>query len=104
MKWGLSMIELTDTRPTTTTFAFAIGAAMLTGNLQYPLQDMPYEVQQVRGTYSTFLEGLAVNSMDEEHFAQQVAAIYNSLAQRQERLGEEFEAAIFSDLESLYEA
>lgn len=39
-----------------------------------------------------------------EQFAQQVAAIYNGFAERQERLGAEFEAAIFSDLESLYEA
>lgn len=36
--------------------------------------------------------------------AQQIAAIYNGFAERQGRLGAEFEAAIFSDIESLYEA
>ena len=36
-------------------------------------------------------------------FAQQIAAIYNSFAKSQKRLEVEFEAAIFSDLESLYE-
>jgi hypothetical protein len=33
----------------------------------------------------------------------EMVAVYNSFAQRQKRLGAEFEAAIFSDLESLYE-
>jgi len=42
--------------------------------------------------------------VDAEFFAQQIAAIYSSFAQRQERLDPEFEAAIFRDLESLYEA
>jgi hypothetical protein len=32
-----------------------------------------------------------------------MAAIYASLSERQERLGDEFEAAIFGDLDSLYE-
>lgn len=36
-------------------------------------------------------------------FAQQIATIYNSFAESQKRLGVEFEAAIFNDLESLYE-
>lgn len=33
-----------------------------------------------------------------------IAAIYNSFADGQERLGAEFETAIFSDLEDLYES
>lgn len=103
MKWGPNMIELMPGRPTPTTLAVAMGAAMLTGQFQYPARVEPYEVQQVRGTHSDFMENL-VRPAGADQFMQQVAAIYNAFAQRQERLGAEFEAAIFSDLESLYEA
>ena len=103
MRWGLSMIELAATRPTSTTFAVAVGAAMLAGQFHYPPRVEAYEVQQVRGTYSGFMESLA-KPAGVDHFAEQIAAIYNGFAERQERLGAEFEAAIFSDLESLYEA
>ena len=96
------MNKIVSTRPTSTTFAVAMGAAMLTGQLQYPLRIEPYQVRQVRGTYSDFMESLA-RPVVVENFSQQMAAIYSSFAQRQERLGTEFEAAIFSDLESLYE-
>ena len=37
-------------------------------------------------------------------FARDMAAIYASLSKRQQRLGDEFEAAIFDDLVSLYES
>ena len=37
-------------------------------------------------------------------FAHDMAAIYVSLSERQERLGDEFEAAIFDALDSLYES
>jgi hypothetical protein len=103
MRWAPSMIELAATRPTSTTFAFAVGAAMLAGQPQYPSRVETYQVQQVRGTHSDFIEKL-VRTVGTEQFAQQVAAIYKSFAERQGRLGAEFEAAIFSDLESLYEA
>lgn len=103
MKWGLSMIELAATRPTPTTLAAAVGAAMLAGQFHYPGRVEAYEVQQVRGTYSGFMEGLA-KPTSVDNFAQQIAAIYSGFAESQERLGAEFEAAIFSDLESLYEA
>lgn len=96
------MIELAATRPTSTTFAVAVGAAMLAGQFQYPPRVEGYEVQQVRGTYSDFMESLAKPAGVD--FAQQITAIYNGFAERQGRLGPEFEAAIFSDLESLYEA
>ena len=76
---------------------------MLAGQLQYPPRVTPYEVQQVRGTHSDFMEKLGRRASIEQ-FAQQIAAIYNGFAERQGRLGPEFEAAIFSDLESLYEA
>lgn len=97
------MIEFAATRPTSTTFAVTGGAAMLAGQFQYPPRAAPYEVQQERGTQSDFMESLA-KPAGVDHFAQQIAAIYNGFAKRQERLGAEFEAAIFSDLESLYEA
>jgi len=97
------MIEIMATRPTYTTFAVAMSAAMLTAQFQYPVREDPYEVQQERGTHSDFMESLS-SPIASDYFAQQVVEIYNSFAQRQERLGAEFEAAIFSDLESLYEA
>lgn len=97
------MIELAETRPTSTTFAVAVGAAMLAGQFQYPTRVEPYEVQQVRGTHSDFMESLA-KPAGADYFAQQIAAMYNGFAERQERLGADFEAAIFGDLESLYEA
>jgi hypothetical protein len=97
------MIKLMVTRPTPTSFAAAIGAAMLTGPMLYPHRVEPYKLQQVGGTYSDFMDKLA-KPAGLEHFAQQVAAIYSSFAERQKRLGAEFEAAIFSDVESLYEA
>jgi hypothetical protein len=97
------MIELAPTRPTSTTFAVAVSAAMLAGQLQYPQRVEGYEVQQVRGTYSDFLERLA-KPAGVDHFALQIAAIYNGFAARQERWDVEFEAAIFGDLERLYEA
>lgn len=103
MKWGPSMIELAATRPTSTTFAVAFGAVVLAGHLHYPPRLVPYEVQQVRGTYSDFMESLA-KPAGVDHFAQQIGAIYNRFFERQGRLGTEFEVAIFSDLESLYEA
>ena len=97
------MIKLAATRPTSSTVAIAVGAAMLAGQFQYPARVETYQLQQVRGTYSDFVVKL-VRPVGSEQFAQQVAAIYNGFAERQERLGAEVEAAIFSDLESLYEA
>lgn len=37
-------------------------------------------------------------------FARDMAAIYGSLSERQQRLSDEFETAIFDDLVSLYES
>jgi len=95
------MIKLAATRPTYT--AFAVGAAMLAGQFDYPPRVEAYEVQQARSTYSNFMNSLT-KPTEVDYFSQQIAAIYNSFSERQERLGAEFEAAIFSDLESLYEA
>ena len=96
------MIDLVATRPTTT-LAVAVGAAMLTGQIPYPTKTELFQSQQVGGTYSAFMESLQVRSLATEQFAMQVSAIYSALAARQEQLGEEFEAAIFGDLEGLYE-
>lgn len=101
------MIELAANRPSSTTLAAAVGAAMLASQLNHPPGVYPprveaYEVQQVGRTYSDFMRNLA-KPASADHFAQQIASIYNSFAERQGRMGAEFEAAIFSDLESLYE-
>lgn len=81
----------------------AIAAEMIAGQLLYPTRVDAFEIQQELGTYSAFMESLS-RSEGTYHFAQQIAEIYNSFAEGQKRLGAEFEAAIFSDLESLYEA
>ena len=44
------------------------------------------------------------HSYSDANFVRDMASIHTSLSQRQERLGKEFEAAIFDDLVSLYEA
>lgn len=97
------MTELNVSISQPTTVVAAISAAIVVGQLQYPPRVEPYELKQVRGTHSDFLGSLS-RSVSVDHFAQQIAAIYNSFAVRQERLGADFEAMIFSDLESLYEA
>jgi hypothetical protein len=97
------MIKLAATTPTPWTFAIAVGAAMPVGQFQYPARVETYQLQQVQGTHSNFIAKL-MKPVGTEQFAQQIAAIYNGFAERQERLGAEFEAAIFNDLESIYEA
>ena len=76
---------------------------MLAGHLQYPVREAPYVVEQELGTHSDFIENLE-NQAAIDKYEQEVAEIYNTLLQSQQSLGAEFEAAIFSDLESLYEA
>ena len=76
---------------------------MLTGLVPYPTKTELFQTQKVGGTYSAFMEHLRLRSLANEQFAVQVSAIYSALSGRQEQLGEEFEAAIFSDLEGLYE-
>ncbi|MFC4669075.1 hypothetical protein ACFO5X_10960 [Seohaeicola nanhaiensis] len=97
------MIDLVATKPTTTTFAAAVGAIMFAGQVQYPPRTEAYQVYQVGGTYSDFMANLPRTAAIDD-FARQIGALYDVFAQRQERLGAEFEAAIFSDVESLYEA
>jgi len=95
---------ITERSASTTAVAAVMGAAMLSGAFQYPQRTAPYEIEQVQGTHSDFSLTTAAQEFDAEFFAQQIAAIYSSFAQRQERLDPEFEAAIFRDIESLYEA
>lgn len=80
-----------------------MGAAMLTGQADYPEARGAFPSQQVTGTYSAFLHGMEQRALDAEQFASQVATVFRALAARQERLGTDFESAIFSNLESLYE-
>lgn len=78
------------------------GQSELYGKLQYPTREQPYLLQSERGTYSEFKSRIA-RFEAEYQFAQRLAAIYDRFTEGQVRLGVEFETAIFSDLESLYE-
>lgn len=87
--------------------AFAVGAAMAAGHPAWPTQETPsYIVTQTTSSYSEFSEQVMVASKQPAHadFARHMAAIYASLSERQEHLGEQFETAIFDDLDSLYES
>ena len=87
--------------------AFAVGAAMAAGQPVWPDTETPsYFVEQTTRSYSQFSEQLMSPLRQNPHadFAHDIAAIYASLSERQERLGKEFEAAIFDDLDSLYES
>ena len=87
--------------------AFAVGAAMAAGQPAWPVPETPsYMVIQTAPSYSQFSEQVLVAAKQPAHldFARDMAAIYASLSERQQRLGDEFEAAIFDDLVSLYES
>ncbi|WP_139212331.1 hypothetical protein [Jannaschia pohangensis] len=87
--------------------AFAVGAAMAAGQPAWPERETPsYTVVQIAPSYSQFSEQVMTKSKQPSHidFARDVAAIYASVSERQERLGAEYEAAIFDDLDGLYEA
>lgn len=87
-------------------FALAIGAAMATGQAFWPAVENPtYVINQTVPSYSEVTERILVETRNPlTNFVDQMASIYASLGQRQQLLGEEFEAAIFDDLDSLYEA
>lgn len=87
--------------------AFVVGTAMGTGQPDWPVPEPPsYGVTQLAPSYSEFSERVMLAFKQPAHadFAHDMAAIYVSLSERQERLGDEFEAAIFDDLDSLYES
>lgn len=77
---------------------------LATGPVNYPQRQESYEIEQVRGTYSEPFEKLKLQRQSNEDFVQQLMSAYNALAKRQTRLDPEFEAAIYDDLEGLYEA
>lgn len=102
------MIEQSSTRqsPSSRVLSFsfaAVNAVMLANNATFPLRTETYKLPEERGTYSDIMYNLSRLS-ESELFEEQINAIYNSFMISQARLGAEFEAAIFSDIESLYEA
>lgn len=79
-----------------------VGAALVVNQAPYPARVEPYEVQQTRNSYSDFL--VQLNRVHvANNFSFEMNQIYVAFAESQERLGLEFEAAIFCDIESLYE-
>lgn len=104
------MIDIKATGSTHTAFNLAIalvgmgaGAIVLDGMPKYAQPIGAYEWQRVLSSYSSFKNHL--NSRGEvERFSEQISAIYSKFSHRQERLGVEFEAAIFNDIDNLYEA
>jgi len=62
-----------------------------------------YNLKFPSRTYSAIVRGEAVMTNPVEAFASKVQNIFAEFAVEQVSLGEEFEAAIFSDVESLYE-
>jgi tRNA(Met) C34 N-acetyltransferase TmcA len=86
--------------------ALAIGAVMVTGQAYWPAEEAPtYVINQTVPSYSEVSEKIiAATKIPHSTFVDQMASIYASFSERQELLGEEFEAAIFDDLDSLYES
>lgn len=88
------------------TVAIAIGTALATGQAYWPSMDAPaYVIQHTGSSYSQVTEQVLA-SIENPHssFVDHMASIYASLSQRQQLLGQDFEAAIFDDLDSLYES
>lgn len=91
------------------TAALPVGAAIMSSHFRHsapypePLEGA-YKVPQASAPYSTFRLQAMSQAEKDEVFAKAIAIIYTSFAAQQEPLGEEFEAAIFDDLEGLYEA
>ena len=99
------MLKVHSTQTTSTTLAAAaVGAVLLTGQVQYPTRMDTYEIVQPRGSHSDFSAEAVTRASAEDVFAAKVTSVYRRLSERQQRLDHELEAAIFSDVESLYEA
>lgn len=80
---------------------------MAAGQPAWPTHETPsYVVAQTGPSYSQFSDQVMNTAKQYPHldFAREMATIYASLGQRQIRLDEKFESAIFDDLESLYES
>jgi hypothetical protein len=97
------MLEVAAVRPSTATMAIALMAAATAIPTQYPQREERVQLRQIRGTYSDFHVRMSKRHQGREDFAGKISTIYTTLASRQQRLGADFEAAIFDDLDSLYE-
>jgi len=86
-------------------FIAGVGAALATGQAGWPEADLPYVIERAEPSYSEGTERVLAGQKDPTPgFVDQISLIFASFSQRQQPLGEEFEAAIFDDLDSLYEA
>jgi len=98
------MIDTVASRQAAPTLAMAMGAAIVAGQAQYPFREEPYRIVQEAGTYSEFIESMEAGRVVQAQFASSIASMFAAFAARQEPLGHEFQAAIFDDIEGLYEA
>jgi hypothetical protein len=96
------MIKILKPTPTIATVAVAISAAIITTHLDTPQYNELYRLNQVSSTHSDVAKTLR-QTFAFDDFAARIASVYSDLATRQEPLGADFEDAIYSDLESLYE-
>lgn len=71
-----------------------------------PNEEPSFVITQTQSSYSEISSRaiFEARQVSRNAFVQDVAALYTSFSERQQRLGAEFEAALFDDLESLYEA
>lgn len=86
---------------------FALGAAMATGQVAWPVRDTPvYIVLQTSASYSPFVEQsqIIAAQTNSSLFAREIAKFYASLSEGQEPLGADFEAVWDANVDSLYEA
>ena len=102
MKWGRAMLRFDITSSTHLSAISLFGAALLAGQAPYPRPISSYEVVQEKRTYSDFVVSFAPPS-DTSSIVEQIVDLYNSFATQQTTLGFEFEKAIFSNTEILYE-
>lgn len=102
-KWGLDMSDIAGYQfvPAIKGAVLFISAAVTDASFYYP--DPPreaYKFQNVSETYRNPPTAMQTS----EAFAEEIASIYVSLAERQTLLDPDIEAAIFEDIEDLYEA
>ena len=105
----MNRISSNHTSQTTSVIAFAFGAVMVTEPPVWPSIEIPnYRIENsVTSSYSLISDQF-MNDTEQQYsvadFARDMASIFVPLNQKQQRLGEEFEKALFKNLESLYEA
>ncbi|WP_421404391.1 hypothetical protein [Agrobacterium fabrum] len=87
---------------TASAIVIALGAAPMLP--VWPEQTVArYNFSVASSTYSSILRGELTTTKHIESFPSKVQNIFASFAAEQVSMGEEFEAAIFADIESLYE-